>query len=66
MTTTSLTTTEVAKLVKRDPSRIRQIILANPSLGTKHGRDWSISPANLRGIRKLLKSETKCLNSRLR
>jgi len=50
---------EVAALVQRDPSRIRQILIANPHLGEKRGRDWLISPANLQGIQRLLQSGKK-------
>ena len=50
-----LTTPDAAELFSVTPGRIRQIARGY-AIGTKHGRDWSFSPADIRSLKKLLKS----------
>ena len=42
---------DVAKLFERTETRIRQICLANENIGSKHGRDWLLTDADIERIR---------------
>ena len=46
-----LTTTEAAAALGVSVQRVRAILKARPDLGTKHGRDWLITPAALAQMR---------------
>jgi len=58
MKTPPLTTDAAAELCGVTPGRIRQIARGY-AIGSKHGRDWSFSPADIRSLQKLLKNFRK-------